>query len=68
MSWIRNTVRQDADVVTLFKMKEDPTDPSNYQSVFLLDVAGKVLASVPVNDERLKTLIEGSVSEAQCGS
>ncbi len=37
--------RQDADVVTLFKMKGDPTDPSNYRSIFFLDVAGKVLAS-----------------------
>jgi hypothetical protein len=55
---------QDADV-TLFKMKGDPTDPGNYRGFFLFDVAGKVLASV--NDERLKTLIEGSVSDAQCG-
>jgi hypothetical protein len=56
--------QQDADV-TLFKMKGDPTDPGNYQGIFLFDVAGKVLASV--NDQRLKTLIEGFASDAQCG-
>jgi hypothetical protein len=56
---------QDADFVTLFKMKGDPTDPGNYRGIFLLTVAGKVLASVI--DERLKTLIEGSVNDAQCG-
>ncbi len=56
---------QDADVVTLYKLKGDPTDPTNYRGIFLLDVAGKVLASV-IN-QRLKVLLEESISDAQCG-
>jgi hypothetical protein len=35
---------QDADVVTLYKMKGGLTDPGNYRGIFLLDVAGKDLA------------------------
>jgi hypothetical protein len=57
--------RQDADVVILYKHKGDPMDPSNYTGIFLLDVAGKVLASV-IN-QRLKVLFEESISDAQCG-
>ncbi len=56
---------QDADVVTLYKHKGDPMDPSNYRGIFLLDVAGKVLASV-IN-QRLKVLFEESISDTQCG-
>jgi hypothetical protein len=56
---------QDADVVTLYKQKGDPTDPGNYRGIFLLDVAGKVLTSVI--DKRLKVLIEESVSDSQHG-
>ncbi len=49
--WCRHTrytvlqTRQDADVVTLFKMKGDSTDPGNYRGIFLQDVEGTVLAS-----------------------
>ncbi len=56
---------QDADVVTLYKMKGDPKDPGNYRGIFLLDVAGKVLASV-IN-HRLKKLLQSSISDTQCG-
>jgi hypothetical protein len=56
---------QDADVVTLYKYKGDPMDPSNYRGNFLLDVAGKVLASV-IN-QRLKVLFEESIKDTQCG-
>jgi hypothetical protein len=55
---------QDADVVTLFKHKGDPTDPGNCRGIFLLDVAGKVLASV-IN-RRLRRLIETPTSDVQC--
>jgi hypothetical protein len=56
---------QDADVVTLYKHKGDQTDPGNYRGIFLLDLAGKVLASV-IN-RRLKRLIETSISDVECG-
>ena len=36
---------QDAEVVMLFK-KGNPKDPGNYKSIFLLEVAGKILTSV----------------------
>jgi hypothetical protein len=55
---------QDADVVTLFKMRGDRKDPTNYRGI-LLDIAGKILASVI--DARLKKLIERNVqSSASC--
>ncbi len=43
----------------------DPADPGNYRGIFPLDVARKVLASV-IN-QRLKRLIETSISDDQCG-
>jgi hypothetical protein len=46
-------------------MKGDRQDPSNYRGIFLLDIAGKTLASVI--EERLKKLIEKKVSDTQCG-
>ena len=36
---------QDAEVVMLFK-KGNPKDPGNYRSIFLLEVARKILTSV----------------------
>jgi hypothetical protein len=56
---------QDADVITLYKQKGDPTDPGNYRGIFLLDVAGKVLTSVI--DKRLKVLIEETMRDSQHG-
>jgi hypothetical protein len=56
---------QDADVVTLYKMKGNRKDPTNYRGIFLLDIAGKILASVI--DARIKKLIERNVSDTQCG-
>jgi Reverse transcriptase (RNA-dependent DNA polymerase) len=37
---------QDAEVITLFKGKRARSDPSNYRGIFLLDVAGKILATM----------------------
>jgi hypothetical protein len=45
-------------------MKGDRKDPTNYRGI-LLDIAGKILASVI--DARLKKLIERNVSDTQCG-
>jgi hypothetical protein len=55
---------QDADVITLYKHKGDSTDPGNFRGIFLLEVAGKVLANV-IN-RRLKRLVETSISDVQC--
>jgi hypothetical protein len=54
---------QDADVVTLYKMKGSKLDPGNYRGIFLLDIAGKVLATVI--DMRLKKLIDNCVSDGR---
>ena len=43
---------QDADVITLFK-KGSRIDPNNYRGIFLLDVAGKILAAVVERSIRL---------------
>ncbi len=51
--------------LTLFKLKGSRRDPSNYRGIFLLDVAGKVLASV-IN-KRLGTLVEELVGDSQNG-
>jgi hypothetical protein len=40
-------------------------DPSNYRGIFLLALAGKVLASV--RNQLLKVLLEESIRNAQCG-
>ncbi len=51
-------------MVTLYKSKGLRSDPGNYRGIFLLDVAGKILASVI--DARLKKLID-CVGDSQCG-
>ena len=56
---------QDAEVVCLFKGKGSPTDPGQYRGIFLLDVAGKILAAIIA--ERIGSLIEGWLSDSQCG-
>jgi hypothetical protein len=56
---------QDAEVVTLFKGKGARTDPSNYRGIFLLDVAGKVLATVI--ERRLKRAAECWLDDSQNG-
>ena len=56
---------QDAVMVTLFKNKGSPLDPGNYRGIFLLEVAGKILASV-INS-RIQRLSEKWMSDLQCG-
>jgi len=56
---------QDAEVVTLFKGKGARSDPSNYRGIFLLDVAGKVLATVI--ERRLRQAAEDWLSDSQNG-
>jgi hypothetical protein len=45
-------------------MKGSKMDPGNYKGIFLLDIAGKVLATVI--DLQLKKLIDTCVSDTQC--
>ncbi len=49
----------------MYTMKGDRKDPGNYRGIFLLDTAGKILATVI--DTRLKKLVERCVSDTQCG-
>ncbi len=57
---------QDADITTLWKGKGSRKDPGNYRGIFILDVAGKVLASVC--KRRLQALLElGAIGDEQCG-
>jgi hypothetical protein len=56
---------QDAEVVCLWKGKGSRTDPGNYRGIFLLDVAGKILASIIAS--RLESLAEAWLSDSQCG-
>jgi hypothetical protein len=56
---------QDASVVTLFKGRGAKEDPSNYRGIFLLDVAGKVLATVV--ERRLHDLVDKCLADTQNG-
>jgi Reverse transcriptase (RNA-dependent DNA polymerase) len=56
---------QDAQVVTIYKGKGSPTDPKNYRGIFLLDVAGKVLAAVL--NERISKAAETWLDDNQNG-
>ena len=56
---------QDAEVVTLFKNKGSRSDPSNYRGIFLLDVAGKIFASVI--ERRIRQAAEAWLSDSQNG-
>jgi hypothetical protein len=54
---------QNASVVTIFKKKSSRADPNNFRGIFLLDVAGKILASVL--DAWIKQVFELWISNSQ---
>ncbi len=56
---------QNAELVPLFKNKGSRSDPGNYRGIFLLEIAGKVLAKVIVR--RLEVGLEQVLSDTQCG-
>ena len=56
---------QDAVVHTLYKGKGSRSDPNNYRGVFLLDVAGKILASVL--EARIRQAADHYLSDSQNG-
>jgi Reverse transcriptase (RNA-dependent DNA polymerase) len=51
--------------VTIYKGKASPTDPKNYRGIFLLDMAGKILASVL--NERISKAAEVWLDNSQNG-
>ncbi|XP_016368572.1 RNA-directed DNA polymerase from mobile element jockey-like [Sinocyclocheilus rhinocerous] len=56
---------RDAKIVTLYKNKGDRSDCNNYRGISLLNIAGKLYASVLL--ERLQKLAERVLPESQCG-
>lgn len=56
---------REAEVVAIYKGKGSKLDPNCYRGIFLLDVAGKILAKVINN--RLTKLSENVISESQFG-
>lgn len=57
---------KDAEIVTLYKGKENRTDCSSYRGISLLSTTGKILAKVM--QSRLATnIIDKVVSESHCG-
>ena len=67
--WEKGTLLQDLRdtvIVSLYKSKEEKSDCSNYQSITLLSIAGKILAHVMLN--RLITIIpQENMPESQFG-
>jgi hypothetical protein len=56
---------REANVFTLYKGKGDKKDPNNFRRIFLLDVAGKLLAKIIHN--RLLSMVEGVLADSQFG-
>ena len=56
---------QDAELFSIFKQKGSALDPGNYRGIFLLEVAGKILAGIL--NKRLQILSETYLSDFQCG-
>ena len=55
----------DAEVISIYKNRGARKDPNNYRSIFLLDVVGKLYASMAVN--RLRTLSQPTLQDTQFG-
>ena len=54
-----------AQVIGLYKGKGDRLDPGNSRSIFLLDIAGKILARICAL--RIQPLYELALDDSQCG-
>ena len=57
---------RDAVIVSLFKKKGEKSDCSNYRSITLLSIAGKILARVLLN-RLIPTIAQENTPESQCG-
>ena len=56
---------RDANIITLYKNKDDSSNCNNYCGISLLSIVGKTFAHVMLN--RLQSLAEHVYPEAQCG-
>ena len=68
-SWKKGTLPQDlrdAVIVSLYKNKGEKSDCSNYRSITLLSIAGKILARVLMN-RLIPTIAQENTPETQCG-
>ena len=57
---------RDAVIISLYKNKGEKSDRSNYQSITLLSIAGKILAHVLLN-RFIPTMAQENTPESQCG-
>ena len=57
---------KDARIITLFKNKGDRTDCNNSRGIFLLSIAGKILARIMLS-RIVKCISEPILPESQCG-
>ena len=57
---------RDAVIVSLFKKKGEKSDCSNYRSITLLSIAGKILARVLLN-RLIPTIAHENTPGSQCG-
>ena len=56
---------RDATVISLFKNKGNRADCGNYNKIFLLSIAGKILARIKL-DRLISTVSEETLPETQC--
>ena len=66
--WEEGTVPQDmhdANIMTLYKNKDDCSNCNNYHGISLLSIVGKVFAHMVLNS--LQVLAESIYPETQCG-
>ena len=67
--WEKGTLPQDlrdAVIVSLYKIKGEKSDCSNYRGITLLSIADKILAHVLLN-RLIPTIAQENTPEGQCG-
>ena len=67
--WEKGTLPQDlrdAVTVSLYKIKGEKPDRSNYRGITLLSIAGRILARVLLN-RLIPTIAQENTPESQCG-
>ena len=67
--WEKGTLPQDlrdAVIISLYKIKGEKSDSSNYRGITLLSIAGKILVRVLLN-RLIPTIAQENTPESQCG-